>query len=49
MNREFLETLLDETYEMAYANSEKAILLREKILEKIDFMIEKETPEESEV
>ena len=38
MNREFLETLFDETYEMAYANSEEAIILRKKILEKIEIL-----------
>ena len=38
MNRKFLETLFDETYEMAYANSEEAIILRKKILEKIEIL-----------
>ena len=38
MNRKFLETLFDKTYEMAYANSEEAIILRKKILEKIEIL-----------
>ena len=38
MNKEFLETLFNETYETAYANSEKAIILRTKILEKIEIL-----------
>ncbi|ACZ10746.1 Uncharacterised protein [Sebaldella termitidis] len=42
MNREFLESLFDETYEIVYANSEEAIMLRRKIVEKIEILKSKE-------
>ena len=45
MNREFLETLYDETYETAYVNSEEAIILRRKIVEKIEILKSKEITE----
>jgi hypothetical protein len=38
MNREFLETLFSETYEMAYKNSESALILEDKITEKEEIL-----------
>ena len=41
MGKEFLLRLFDETFEIAYGNSEQAIVFRAKILEKIEILKDK--------